>query len=162
MPNPAAGSLAIENVAHPWRPAYTVSVKRNPRVFISYSHRDRKTAERVAETIRNEGYDAWWDEDIPPGANWAEETAEALNRSQAIVILISPDFMESDYAQKEINFALSGEKFNRRVIPVLLKPTAQLPWIFNRLNVIDASRNIDKAARQVVDALRASTEESRP
>jgi len=139
-----------------------MSMKANLRVFISYSHRDRKAAQRVAETIRSEGYEAWWDEDIRPGANWAEETAEALNRSQAIVILISPDFMESDYAQKEINFALSGEKFNRRVIPVLLKPTAQLPWIFQRLNVIDASRNIDQAAHRVVDALRASTAESRP
>ncbi len=136
-------------------------MKQNLRVFISYSHRDRRAAERVAETIRNEGYDAWWDVDIRPGANWAEETAEALNGSQAIVMLISPDFMKSDWAQKEIDFALTGEKFNRRVIPVLLRPTAQLPWIFDRLNVIDASKSIDKAARQVVDALRASTVESK-
>jgi internalin A len=76
-------------------------MKRNLRVFISYSHRDRKAAERVAETIRNEGHEAWWDEDTRPGANWAAETAEALNRSQAIYILISPNFMESDYAQKK-------------------------------------------------------------
>jgi hypothetical protein len=138
-----------------------IYMKRNFQVFISHSRHDRKAAERVAKVIRDEGYDAWWDEEIRPGSNWAEGIAEALNRSQAIVMLISPDFIKSDWAQKEIEYALSGEKFNRRVIPVLLKPTAQFPWILDRLNVIDASGDFDKAARQIVKALQTATMESK-
>ena len=137
-------------------------MKHNLRVFISYSFRDRKAAERVAEALRIQGFEVWSASEIAPGANWAEAIAEALNRSQAIVILISPDFMNSEYAQKEIEFALSGERFYRRVFPVLLKPTAHIPWILERLQVIDATQDMDKAAQQIVSALtRESAEVSK-
>ncbi len=129
-------------------------MKRGSQVFISHSARDRKAAQRVAAALKEEGFQVWWDEDaIPAGSNWAEEIAQALNRSEAIVILISPDLMSSDYAKKEIDFALSGEKFNRRVIPVLLKPTSGVPWILERLKVIDATRDLDKATQQIVGTL---------
>jgi hypothetical protein len=71
------------------------------QVFISYSHKDKKWREEL-EThlkpyLRNGAITSWSDQQIEPGSQWATEIAFALANSEIGVLLVSPDFLNSDF-----------------------------------------------------------------
>ena len=111
------------------------------KVFISHSHETKALAKKLGEALKRAGLEAWNDEEILPGDNWAQKIAQALEESQAMVVLLSPDSLDSTMVRREIEYALSTKHFNKRLIPVLVGseddlPLEKLPWILNHLNVI--------------------------
>ncbi|MGH7346889.1 MAG: toll/interleukin-1 receptor domain-containing protein, partial [Candidatus Rokuibacteriota bacterium] len=71
-------------------------------VFYSYAHKDVAYRERLVawlDALREEGVVSdWHDRKIVPGADWAREIADNLERSHIVLFLISPAFMASDYS----------------------------------------------------------------
>src|SRR5947209_11294330 len=67
----------------------------------------------------------WSDSDIHAGANWQEEIEKHLDTAQIILLLVSPDFIASEYCySKEMTRAMDRYKRNEaRVIPIILRPT---------------------------------------
>jgi len=70
-------------------------------LFISYSRKDRDFLERFwthlspLETLY--GLQRWDDSRIQPGDIWLEEIEQALERAQVALLLVSPDFLASDF-----------------------------------------------------------------
>ncbi len=66
----------------------------------------------------------WADMDINAGKEWEKEIQRHLDTSQIILLLVSPDFMSSDYAySKEMMRAMERhERGEARVIPIILRP----------------------------------------
>jgi TIR domain len=77
----------------------------NPRVFISYSHADRKWLERLQvhlrPLIRDSIADIWDDSRIRAGDDWRIEIGKALEAASVAVLLVSADFLASDFVQSE-------------------------------------------------------------
>ncbi|MFM9101534.1 MAG: TIR domain-containing protein [Cyanobium sp.] len=78
-------------------------------VFISYSHADRAWVERIrlvmAPLLRQEGnsLQLWDDSQIEPGAKWQGEIETALARAQVALLLVSADFLASEFVMgKEV------------------------------------------------------------
>jgi tetratricopeptide (TPR) repeat protein len=65
----------------------------------------------------------WHAHKISPGTEWKEEVQKHLNTAQIILLLVSPDFIASEYYSNEMQFALERHQSHEvRVIPILLRP----------------------------------------
>ena len=97
-------------------------------LFYSYSHKDepfRETLETHLAILKRQGYiDGWHDRRIAPGDNWEEEINLGLQNSKIILLLVSSNFLASDYCyDTETIFALEQHENNECiVVPVILKP----------------------------------------
>ena len=98
------------------------------QLFISYSHRDTELRERLEAhlaMLRRENIISLWnDRCISAGSDVHDEISENLENSHIILLLVSADFINSDYCyEREMTRAL--ERHNNgeaTVIPVILSP----------------------------------------
>jgi hypothetical protein len=100
------------------------------QIFVSYSHVDREYLARLKVHLRpferENLVEVWSDTKIHVGQDWRKEIQAALDRSAAAILLISADFLASDFiANKELPHLLDAAKNDGlRIIPVILKPCA--------------------------------------
>ena len=98
------------------------------KVFFSYSHRDeelRDELEKHLSILRRQGFiEAWHDRRIGVGAELAHEISQNLETADVILLLVSSDFLASDYCYDiEMKRAMvRHEAGEARVIPVILRP----------------------------------------
>ncbi len=66
----------------------------------------------------------WHNREISPGTDWAQEIESQLNTADIILLLVSPDFLSSDYCYSvEMQRALERHQVGEaRVIPIILRP----------------------------------------
>jgi internalin A len=71
------------------------------QVFISYSHRDKRLMDELLTHLkpymRSGSVTAWSDKQITSGSKWFDEINTALAKTSAAVLLVSPDFLASDF-----------------------------------------------------------------
>src|SRR5262245_54595921 len=79
----------------------SVSANR-PKIFLSYSHKDRLWADRFLTHLRAIAVDVevWSDAEIKPGANWVKEIEHAITTSDVAIILVSADYLESEFISR--------------------------------------------------------------
>lgn len=129
-------------------------MSRVRHVFISASRSDAPVAQELASRLEAAGIEVSAQAlSVLPGDNFAAELGRALNRADAMIVLVSPASMRSQIVRKEIQYALGEERFQDRLIPVLVKdtPSRTIPWILRSFQW--AKGNVDKAADQIVKAL---------
>src|SRR5256714_6146191 len=97
------------------------------KIFFCYAHEDEELLNKLKSHLRplqRQGLiDVWHDRDINAGTEWEQEISHHLNTAQVILLLISPDFMDSDYCygvemQRAIERHARGEAL---VIPIILR-----------------------------------------
>jgi WD40 repeat protein len=85
--------------------------------FISYSRRDKEFVQRLHERLAGQQRQIWVDwEDIPPTADWRAEIRSGIEATQAVIFVISPDFVRSKECRVELELALEN---NKRIVPVM-------------------------------------------
>ena len=71
------------------------------KIFYSYAHEDetlQTELEKHLSNLRRQGYiTTWHDRDISAGQEWKREINDHLNEAHIILLLVSPDFMNTDY-----------------------------------------------------------------
>lgn len=70
-------------------------------LFVSYSHRDRRWRDRLAvhlKPLERSGVVRRWDDtELQAGEPWAERIDEAIASARVALLLVSPDFLASDF-----------------------------------------------------------------
>jgi len=108
------------------------------RVFCSYAHEDEEHLNELRRWLRGlerQGLIGMvHDREIAPGWEWEEAIDKNLRTADIILLLVTPDFMASDYVyEKEIDRAI--ERHEARVIPIIVRPS---DWQWTHLNRLQA------------------------
>jgi hypothetical protein len=97
-------------------------------VFISYSHVDRDYVERLRthlKPLERQGKLVIWDDSrIEPGGSWRHEIESALMAAQVAVLLVSADFLASQFIQENevLPLLARAEEEGAVIIPLLVSP----------------------------------------
>lgn len=100
------------------------------RLFISYSHQDREWLQRLQVCLKPHFSDAevsvWDDTQIPSGSIWWDEIDRALQGATAAVLLLSSDFLASDFIMNQEWPRLKKAAAERglRILPVPVRSSA--------------------------------------
>ena len=89
-----------------------------PNVFISYARSDSDEAERLVRGLRAANVSGWLDgADIAAGDSVSSSVRDALKKSSAVVVLLSPRALQSQWVQFEIGAA---EALGKKIVPVIV------------------------------------------
>ncbi len=134
---------------------------RSPRttVFVSYSHRDQHLLDRLEVHLRpleNEGrIELWADTRLKSGDDWHSEIRAAINRARVAVILVSADFLASDFiAENELPpLLLQARHAGARIVPVIVGPCG-----YTRNRILSSFQAFNDPDRPLSDQTRADRE----
>ncbi|HET7606060.1 MAG TPA: TIR domain-containing protein [Sphingomicrobium sp.] len=102
------------------------------RIFLSYARDDVEAARSLASCISEAGHDVWWDRHLHGGSRFASEIDRALKEAEAVVVIWSPQSIDSAWVQDE-----AGEgRDSGRLVPVSLG-SAKPPLGFRQFQTID-------------------------
>lgn len=146
-----------------------------PTVFFSYSHADeglRDQLEKQLAMLKRQGViETWHDRRIGAGQDFGQEIDDNLNRAEIILLLVSADFIASDYCYDiEMTRALERHRNGEAVvIPVILRACDWRHAPFGTLNAtprdgrpITQWPDIDEAFLQVAQAVRGVAQRAQP
>lgn len=124
------------------------------RVFISHVSQEKKLAGFLADRLTGAGFHVWRaEEQILPGDNWALKVGRALEESDTMIVLVSPDAARSQWVRREIEYALGSPNYAGRVIPIVVRPTDDMPWVLRSLPSFRASKDRAQLSRSVIHQL---------
>ena len=110
------------------------------KVFISYAREDQEFALRLAGDLDAHGVTVWIDTGIQSGEEWSQKLEEELEKSNTLVLVVSPDSKKSRFVRKELIFAIENEK---HIIPVIHRTCSWL--LIADLQRIDFTGDYDES-----------------
>jgi hypothetical protein len=147
--------------------------KKTIEVFFSYSHKDEQLRDELSSHLailkRRHVINGWHDRRIGAGREWEKEIDEHLNSSQIVLLLVSSDFLASDYCYDiEVKRAMQRhEAGEARVIPIILRDVDWKGAPFSRLKAlpkdgkaITSWSNRDEAFRNVAEGIKDAVDEA--
>lgn len=135
-------------------------------IFYSYSHKDEEFRQELEKQLsilrRNNVITAWHDRMIGAGEEWSGQIDEHLNSARIILLLISADFISSDYCY-DIEMTRAMERHEAKeacVIPIILRPCkwelakfAKLQAFPKNAKAVTLWENKDEAFLNIVEGI---------
>jgi hypothetical protein len=142
------------------------------KLFISYSHSDEELKDELIkhlEPLRHRNMiEEWHDRKISAGKEWGKEISKELSSADIILLLISIDFINSEYCYgTEMERAIERhQKGEARVIPIILRsclwqyaPFAKLQALPKDAKAVQSWSDRDEALTDIVDGIGKVAEE---
>jgi hypothetical protein len=125
--------------------------------FISYSSRDKATADATCATLEASGVRCWIaPRDITPGIEWGEAIIDGINQSRVLILIFSANANESPQIRREIERAVG------KGIPIVpfriqdIAPTRSLEYFIGAVHWLDAlTPPLQIHLRRLVDTVKA-------
>lgn len=126
-------------------------------LFISHSSKDKDFVRDLHYRFSRVGIRCFLDErDIGAGGNIVAEVAQGIRSSRRVLLVYSPDFFSSDWAQSEYGRLLMKDPRNRdgKLIPLMYRDTtvpdelAEFKWLGAQSPI-----ELEKAVRKILEAV---------
>ncbi|HSS75702.1 MAG TPA: P-loop NTPase fold protein [Thermoanaerobaculia bacterium] len=124
-----------------------------PLVFISASHKDDEWRQRLRAELQAEQIEWWDDSRLPAGSLWETEIEAAIERAAVAVVLLSPNYLSSDTATKELTqLGLLAASDRLSLFPIVLFPC---PWeqfaFLRKVQIWSSARPVGELHAEALD-----------
>ena len=124
----------------------------SPMVFISYSRTDSAFVDRLEATLQSRGFRTWVDRsEMRGGVDWLNQIQDALDQCQAVLVILSPVAVQSEYVQMEYRYAKSQGK---PIVPLEYQALQRVPIDLHALHRIIFHNNYDQGFESLLHTLR--------
>jgi tetratricopeptide (TPR) repeat protein len=140
-------------------------------VFCSYAEQDAPFLEQLEDHLsvlrRSGAILTWHRRKVIAGSDWEHELDHHLQTASLLLLLISPDFLASDYQYGvELQRAMQRHQTNEaHVIPIVVRPCDWKGALFEKLQIVPRNgkpvtswRNRDEAFAEIAKEIRAALE----
>ena len=123
-------------------------------VFLSYARPDREIARKLTEDLSERGVGVWSDMDVNVGSSWVEEISRKLDDAAAVLVLMTPYSLNSQYVIQEWSSAI---RQSRRVIPVLAGGVSfeDLPNELASIQGVNLDSDYQSALNEIVSSFKS-------
>jgi TolB-like protein len=94
-------------------------------VFVSYASEDRVRAQAIVQALEDEGFNVWWDRQIPLGRSFHKTIQDTIENSKCVLVLWSKHSIESEWVWAE-----AAEGLRRKILVPVLVDSVLPPLIF--------------------------------
>jgi adenylate cyclase len=134
-------------------------------VFISYARPSEEQAHRIAQSLRQEGFSVWRDDELPAHRSYSDVIEERLKSAKAVVVLWCAESAKSHWVRAEANTALEAGT----LVQAMLDGTFP-PMPFNQIQCADlkdwdgatGSLGWQKLESSVATLIKATDDEAEP
>jgi hypothetical protein len=143
-----------------------------PSVFFSYAHEDEAHRDALSTSLamlrRLGRIREWHDRRITAGQQWRAQIMTELEAADVILLLVSPDFLASDFVWgEEVAVAMRRHQAGTaRVVPIIIRPSNWQPAPFGSLQALPTDgkpvtlwRNRDSAWLAVTEGISAAVDD---
>lgn len=109
-----------------------------PAIFISYSRRDSAIADEIKLALSGMGFDHVFldfdkDTGIDAGTDWEQRLYEELTRCHAVILALTPSWLESKWCFAEL---AQARALGKVILPVICAPLQQ-PVVLPQIQAVD-------------------------
>jgi len=112
------------------------------QVFLAHAEEDSQVMDKIRKSLWRECFTVWTNKtDIQTGEAFEDAIERGIEQADNVVYLLSPDSLNSQYCQQELEYALL---LNKRIIPILVRetPPERMPPVLRGLHYIDLTDNV--------------------
>ena len=121
-------------------------------VFVSYCRADKPLLNELIASLQKLRLNFWWDQMIPAGSKWDEEIEIALDKADAMLVVLTPNSVESREVRNEWRYWIDAGK----PIITLVVSECKVPWPLHRnQHIVAEGRPASKIAAELVGAFQA-------
>ncbi len=125
------------------------------QVFLSYASADKKIAHKIVNELRKRGIRVWFDAyELQHGDSIVKAIENAISASDYLVVLLSPNSVNSVWVQKELGATLSTELTSRDItlLPVLIAD-CDIPPILASYQYFDLRTDFEQGVARLVEQI---------
>lgn len=129
-----------------------------PHIFLSYSHEDRYEMLPIRIELSVSGFTVWTDENLTPGTpSWKSAIERAIEAAGAFVVIMTPASKQSEWVEREIEYARTcgvqifpvlAQGNKRTAVPLELINTQ---WVDVGTDFIDGMERLIAALKEHLD-----------
>jgi len=124
------------------------------QIFICYARADKQFANQLIEDLSAYDIKVWMDvRSIPSGSNWDMEVQKGLERSDIMLVLLSPESAASQNVADEWSYFIEHDK---PIIPLMIKP-CEVPFRLSRRQRVDFTMGYESGFQSLLKALGSPT-----
>ena len=121
-----------------------------PKVFISYSHKDKSFVLKLAKRLRKKQISVWLDERIEAGNSWKKEISDAIKFTDYFIWIASPESNASKMSQWEATLAQIEEKI---MLPIMYKQ-CKIPYWAHNIQWINYNNDLETLVNKVSERIK--------
>jgi TIR domain len=145
----------------------STAIRKRIKIFSCYAPEDRELLKQLNKHLsplrRMSEISTWSDCDIQAGNDWAQEIQTHLDEANIVLVLVSPDFIASNYCYgRQMQMAFERHNLGKaHIIPIILRPVIWEDTTLGRFQALPTNRtpitswtNLDEAFWDVARGIR--------